>query len=163
MSNDRIAAVRRKLEEEIAETRREYEVEMPKRIEEARSKGDLSENAEYESAKEYQQYLAVRLMQLQHRLSKLSGINPDDIDKTRVGLYSVVDLEEVDSGKTYSYELVLPEEMDIKKGMISILSPIGQQLRGAKAGQEITMKTPARTFDIRVQGFTNILGERYDV
>lgn len=159
---DRIAAVRNKLEEEIARTRHEYEVELPKRIEEARAKGDLSENAEYESAKERQGYLAVRLMQLQHRVSKLSGIDLSQIDKTSVGLYSVVDLEEVDNGKQYAYELVLAEEMDIKKGMISILSPIGQQLRGTKAGEVVTAQTPARTFDLKVLGFTNILGERFN-
>lgn len=159
---DRIEAVRKKLEDEIKEARHEYEVELPKRIEEARSKGDLSENAEYESAKERQAYLAVFLKQLQHRYTKLSSIDVDDIDKTSVGLYSQVDLEEVDNGKQYSYELVLAEEMDITKGMISILSPIGQQLRGTKAGETVTIETPARTFDVKVQAFTNILGERYD-
>jgi len=159
---DRIEAVRKKLEDEIKEARHEYEVDLPKRIEEARSKGDLSENAEYESAKERQAYLAVFLKQLQHRYAKLSSIDLDDIDKSSVGLYSQVDLEEVDNGKQYSYELVLAEEMDITKGMISILSPIGQQLRGAKAGETVTIKTPARTFDVKVRAFTNILGERYD-
>jgi transcription elongation factor GreA len=159
---DRIDAIRKKLEDEIASVRHEIEVELPKRIDEARSKGDLSENAEYESAKEEQSYQAVRLLQLQHRLSKLSQINLEDIDKSSVGLYSVVDLEEVAGGKAYTYELVLAEEMDVKKGMISILSPIGQQLRGAKAGETVTITTPARTFDLKVTGFTNILGERFD-
>ena len=159
---DRLDAIRKKLEEEINEARHEYEVDLPLRIEEARSKGDLSENAEYESAKERQAYLAVYITQLQHRYTKLSSINLDDVDKTSVGLYSLVNLEEVDSGRKYAYELVLAEEMDIKKGMISILSPIGQQLRGAKAGEVVTLKTPARTFDVKVHGFTNILGERFD-
>lgn len=160
--NDRLDAVRKKLQDEIAEARHEYEVDLPLRIEEARSKGDLSENAEYESAKERQAYLGVYINQLQHRLTKLSSIDLNDVDKSSVGLYSLVDLQEVDSGKKYAYELVLAEEMDIKQGMISILSPIGQQLRGAKAGEKVTLKTPARTFDIKVLGFTNILGERFE-
>lgn len=159
---DRIEAVRKALEDEINSTRHELEVELPERIDEARQKGDLSENAEYEAAKERQSYLAVRLLQLQHRHAKLSGIDLNDVDKTSVGLYSVVDLVETESKHTYSYELVLPEEMDIKKGMISIMSPIGQQLRGKKANQTVTIKTPARTFGVVVTAFTNILGERFE-
>ncbi len=159
---DRIEAVRKKLEDEIAEVSHELEVELPVRIDEARQKGDLSENAEYEAAKERQSYLAVRLVQLQHRHSKLAGIDLSQIDKSAVGLYSVVDLEETADGKRYSYELVLPEEMDFDKGMISIMSPVGQQLRGKKAGETVSIKTPARTFDVKVQAFTNILGERFE-
>lgn len=90
----------------------------------------MSENAEYETAKEHQGYLTVRMMQLTQRHEKLSKVDLSQVDPLTVGLYSMVDLEEVETGKTYTYELVLPEEMNIKKGMISILSPIGQQLRG---------------------------------
>jgi transcription elongation factor GreA len=162
MMKERIDAIRRKLETEIGEITRELEVELPKRIDEARSKGDLSENAEYHAAKELQSYLAVRLLQLHHRHSKLMGINLDDVDKLSVGLYSVVDLEEVENEKRYSYELVLAEEMDVKAGLISILSPIGQQLRGSKAGDVVSITTPARKFDVKVLGFVNILGERFE-
>jgi transcription elongation factor GreA len=159
---ERIDAVRRKLEDEIAELRHEFEVELPKRIDEARSKGDLSENAEYDSAKERQEYVQVRLLQLQHRHSKLSGINLDEVNTQAIGLYSTVDLEEVGDAKRYTYELVLPEEMDLKAGRISILSPIGQQLRDVQAGETVTINTPARTFDVKVMGFTSILGERFE-
>lgn len=159
---ERIDAIRRDLEKEIAAVQHEIEVELPKRIDEARSKGDLSENAEYESAKDEQRYQAIRMLQLQHRLTKLSQINLEDVDKTSVGLYSVVDLEEVGADRHVTYELVLAEEMDAKNGMISILSPVGQQLRGAKAGDTVTITTPARSFKMKVHGFTNILGERFD-
>jgi len=159
---ERIDKLRHQLEVEIQEVIHELEVELPIRIDEARSKGDLSENAEYHAAKDLQRYLAIRVLQLQHRVSKLSGINLDDIDKTSVGLYSVVDLEEAKDNKRYTYELVLAEEMDVKKGMISIMSPIGQQLRGSKAGQTVTITTPSRVFDLKVLAFTNILGERYE-
>ncbi len=160
--HDRIAAVRGKLEKEIAEILHELEVELPKRIEEARAKGDLSENAEYETAKDRQNYLHIRLLQLQRRHSKLSGIELDQIDPLTIGLYSIVDLEEVDGDSNYSYELVLPEEMDLNKDMVSIMSPIGQQLRGKSAGDTVTLTTPARTFDVHVSSFTNILGERHE-
>jgi len=159
---DRIDAVRKQLIAEIAEATHEMEVDLPKRIDEARQKGDLSENAEYEAAKERQNYLAVYLLQLQRRHAKLANIDLDQVDKMTVGLYSIVDLEEVANAKKYTYELVLPEEMDIKKGMISIMSPIGQQLRGSKAGKVVSIKTPARTFDLKIHGFTNILGDRFD-
>ncbi len=159
---DRIQAVKQQLEDEISAARHELEVDLPVRIEEARSKGDLSENAEYESAKERQGYLVVRLAQLQQRHEKLAGINLKEIDPNTVGLYSKVSLEETGNGKEVYYELVLPEEMDVKKGMISIRSPIGQQLRGAKAGEKVTIKTPARTFDVKVKQFTNILGDTHN-
>jgi len=159
---DRIDAVRKQLETEMGEVAHEIEVELPIRIDEARQKGDLSENAEYESAKERQAYLAVYLLQLKKRHAKLAKIDLNDIDKNTVGLYSVVEIEEVDNGKSYTYELVLPDEMNIKKGMISIMSPIGQQLRGGNSGDTITIKTPARTFDVKIIGFTNILGEKFD-
>ncbi|GBE31026.1 transcription elongation factor GreA [bacterium BMS3Bbin04] len=160
--NDRVEAVRKELQQEIAVITRELEVDLPVRIDEARQKGDLSENAEYEAAKERQNYCAIRLQQLRHRHMRLATIDLNDVDKNTVGLYSVVDLEEIESNKKYTYELVLAEEMNVKKGMISILSPIGQQLRGTKPGQTVTIKTPARTFDLKVHRFTNILGERLD-
>ncbi len=159
---DRIQAVKQKLEDEIAASRHELEVDLPVRIEEARAKGDLSENAEYESAKERQGYLVVRLAQLQKRHEKLASINLKEIDPKSVGLYSTVTLEEIDAGKEVNYELVLPEEMDVKKGMISIRSPIGQQLRGTVAGAIVTIKTPARTYDVKVKQFINILGETHE-
>lgn len=159
---DRLDAVRQKLEKEIGEVKHELEVELPIRIEEARKKGDLSENAEYEAAKEHQGYLHLRLAQLSERHRKLANIDLSQIDPNTVGLYSIVDIEEIDNGKKYSYELVLPEEMNLKENKISILSPIGQQLRGKKAGKTAAIKTPARTFDVIVTGFTNILGDRLE-
>ncbi len=160
---DRLDAVRQKLEREILKVRYELEVDIPKRIEEARMKGDLTENAEYDSAKEQQDYMQVRLLQLTHRHAKLANVDLSQVDPTKVGLYSLVDLEEPDNGKSYTYELVLPEEMDIKKGMISILSPIGQQLRGHGVGDMVTIETPARTFIVNIKGFTSILGERIEI
>jgi transcription elongation factor GreA len=159
---DRIDAVREKLRQEIEDVTHELEVDLPKRIDEARQKGDLSENAEYESAKDRQNYLAARVLQLQNRHGELVNIDIKQVDSKSVGLYSAVDIVEIESGKSYTYELVLPDEMDIRKGMISIMSPIGQQLRGKKAGAKVTIKTPVRTFDVKVMGFTNILGERFE-
>ncbi len=158
---NRINAIRDKLEEELKVLTHEMEVELPLRIEEARAKGDLSENAEYESAKERQGFVAVRLQQLQARHAKLSGIDLSQVDPKTIGLYSTVTMKETESGKEYTYELVLPEEMDIKKGMISIMSPIGQQLRGSKTGDEVEIVTPARTFEVKILAFINILGEKF--
>jgi len=99
--NDRIEKVRKELENEIATITHELEVELPVRIDEARQKGDLSENAEYEAAKERQNYCAIRLQQLRRRHMRLATIDLNDVDKTTVGLYSVVDLEETENGKKY--------------------------------------------------------------
>ncbi len=87
MMQDRIDAVREKLRQEIEDVTHELEVDLPKRIDEARQKGDLSENAEYESAKERQNYLAVRVLQLQNRHAELVNIDIKQADSKSVGLY----------------------------------------------------------------------------
>ncbi len=159
---ERIDVIRKELEAELTDLLHELEVDLPIRIDEARSKGDLSENAEYSAAKERQRYVSARMVMLQNRLTKIGSIDLSQVDHDSIGLYSTVELLETESGREYTYELVIPEEMDVKKGMISIASPIGQQLRGKKAGKKVKLTTPARTFTVKVKRFTNIAGKDFE-
>jgi transcription elongation factor GreA len=120
-------------------------IERPKNIlaiEEARAHGDLSENAEYEAAKERQGYLECRINELQYKLSNADIIDPDDLPKDRAVFGCVVVLENIDSGEEVTYQLVGPDESNIKEGRISVASPLGTAIIGKRLGDEITITAP---------------------
>ena len=136
---------RKKLEKELKELEREYRVELPKEIQTAVQMGDLRENAEYKSALERQQYVKARIGQVQNQLKTLSMVDLNSLPKDRVGLGSTISLYEPESEKTIRYELVIPEESDFAKGLVSITSPIGKALVGHRVGDEVTIRIPAGT------------------
>ncbi len=113
-----------------------------KAIEEARAHGDLSENAEFEAAKERQAFIEGRLMDIGYRLASADIIDPDTLPKDRAVFASTVVLENIDTGETFEYQLVGPSESDIEKGRISITSPLGKAIIGKKPGEEIIMLAP---------------------
>jgi transcription elongation factor GreA len=113
-----------------------------KSIEEARAHGDLSENAEYEAAKERQAFVEARVNELSFKLNNADIIDPDNLPKDRAVFASRVLLENVDTGEDVEYQLVGPEESDINKGRISIASPLGKAIIGRKPGDEITLQAP---------------------
>jgi transcription elongation factor GreA len=120
-------------------------IERPKNIlaiEEARAHGDLSENAEYEAAKERQGYLECRINELQYKLSNADIIDPDNLPKDRAVFGCVVVLENIDSGEEVTYQLVGPDESNIKEGRISVASPLGTAIIGKRLGDEITITAP---------------------
>ncbi len=133
----------KKLKDQLIDLEREFKVTLPKVIREAASHGDLSENAEYEAAKQRQQWVRARIMDLRKRIEALSLINLKSIPDDRVAYGSTVTLEEASTGELKNYRLVHPEEVDASKGLISIQSPVGQALSGKKEGEEITIRTPA--------------------
>lgn len=112
-------------------------------IEEARSHGDLSENAEYEAAKERQAFIEGRVSELGYKLGSAEIIDVDDRPKDRAVFACTVVLENVDTGEGVEYQLVGPEESDIEKGRISVTSPLGKAIIGKKAGEEIVLNAPA--------------------
>ncbi|MDL1962802.1 MAG: transcription elongation factor GreA [Deltaproteobacteria bacterium] len=114
-----------------------------KAIEEARAHGDLSENAEFEAAKNRQSFIEGRLMEIGHRLATADIIDPDTLPKDRAVFASTVVLENIDTGETVEYQLVGPSEADVEKGSISISSPLGKAIIGKKPGEEITLIAPA--------------------
>ncbi|MGO8813307.1 MAG: transcription elongation factor GreA [Terriglobia bacterium] len=140
-----------KLQDEINVLEHELNSELPKELKRARALGDLSENAEYHMAKQRQEFVSARLMQLKNRLADLSLINMKNIPKDRIAFGSKVTLYDVDRDVEIEYRLVTSEEADVSKGLISTTSPIGRGLMGKKPGDAITVTTPngSREFEIR--------------
>jgi len=143
--------VRKKLQDELNQIEYQLRVELPKEILRAREHGDLSENAEYKSAKERQAFLEGRKAQLQQRLASLSLINLDKIPRDRVAYGSRVVLYDYEEDKEIEYRLVSSEESDLSRGLISVTSPIGKSLLGKQVGEEAQIVTPAgrKEYEIR--------------
>lgn len=129
-------------------------VERPKNIkeiEEARAHGDLSENAEYHAAKERQGHLDAKKRELEHKLSHAQIIDISKLTNEKVVFGSTVTLADTESGVIKKYTLVGQEEADIKKGKISVQSPVGKALIGHKVGDIVVIKAPARTVEYEIQ------------
>jgi transcription elongation factor GreA len=148
--------VRKKLQEELNVIERELRVDLPKEILIAREHGDLSENAEFKSAKERQSFLEGRKAQLQQRLAALSLVNLDKIPTDRAAYGSKVLLYEYETDREFEYRLVSAEESDISKGLISITSPIGRSLVGKIVGDSIEIVTPSGKKDYEMRGLRTI-------
>jgi len=140
----------KKLEVELEKLNHELRIEIPKELKRAADYGDLSENAEYDAAKQRKQFVESRIGQLQKRISEILSINMAAIPTDRVGLGSMVKIEDINTGEEVCYTFVFPEEVDPEKGKISLASPIGKALVGRKEGDETAVTTPkgARKFEI---------------
>jgi transcription elongation factor GreA len=148
--------VRKKLQDELNIIERELRVELPKEILKAREHGDLSENAEYKSAKERQSYLEGRKAQLHQRLAGLSLANMDKIPTDRAAYGSRVTLFEYATEKEIEYRLVSSEESDINHGLISITSPIGRSIVGKRVGDAVEIITPSSTREYELRALRTI-------
>lgn len=139
----------KRFQDEIAALERELKVELPKEIQRARELGDLRENAEYKAAKERQEILNARIAMLKKRVGEISLMNLERIPRDRAGYGSTVHLRS-ETGDTLVYQLVMPEEADAERGLISTSSPIGRALLNKEEGDEITVSTPSgtRTFEL---------------
>jgi transcription elongation factor GreA len=112
-------------------------------IAEARAQGDLSENAEYEAAKDKQGFIEGRILELEGKLAAAQVIDPAAVDAGgKVVFGATVDLEEVSSGQEVTYQIVGDDEADLKQGLISISSPIARALIGREAGDEAVVIAP---------------------
>jgi transcription elongation factor GreA len=138
----------KRFEDEIGALERELKMELPKEIQRARELGDLRENAEYQAAKERQTYVNARIAMLKRRVSEISLMNLDRIPHGKAGFGSEVTLRESD--QELVYELVMPEDANAEKGLISTSSPIGRAILNKEEGDEITVSTPngTRRFEI---------------
>lgn len=112
-------------------------------IEVARAHGDLSENAEYDAAKERQGFIEGRISDLSYKLANADIIDPTKLSKDKVVFGCSIRLENVDSGDEVTYQLVGPEESDIGKGKISVSSPLGRAILGKVPGDEVVVEAPA--------------------
>jgi transcription elongation factor GreA len=139
----------KKFEEEIAALNHELKLELPKEIKRARELGDLRENAEYHAAKERQRLVESRISMLQKRVSEIALINVDRIPKDRVGFGSTLHVVE-SNGEKLIFQLVMPEDADAEKGLISTTSPIGRAFLNKEEGDSVTVTTPGgrRAFEI---------------
>src|ERR1700747_1858508 len=117
-------AIKRKLQEEINALEHELIHELPKEIKKAAALGDLSENAEYHTAKQRQEYLKARVRQLGQRLADLSLVNMNNIPKDKVGLGSTVTIFDSTKNEEMKYELVASEQSDVAAGRISTTPPL---------------------------------------
>ncbi|MFN3883318.1 MAG: transcription elongation factor GreA [Rhodocyclaceae bacterium] len=112
-------------------------------IAEARSHGDLSENAEYEAAKERQGFIEGRIAEIEGKLANAQIIDPRALDADgRVVFGATVELEDIDAGQTVSYQIVGDDEADLKQGKISLNSPVARALIGKFAGDIVEVQTP---------------------
>ena len=133
----------KKLQEELHHLKTVERQEVIKAIEYARSLGDLSENAEYETAKQRQSFVEGRIQELDSKLSRAEVIDPATLtNKERVTFGLHVKLEDLDTGDTVTYQLVGPDESEPENGMISITSPIGRALIGKQVDDDVVVQAP---------------------
>ena len=146
----------KRLQDEIKLLEEELHVELPQALKIAREHGDLSENADYDAAKERQGFVNARLGQLKQRLAEISMINFDRIPEDKVSFGSEVTLYDLDKDEEVVYKLVLSEDADVTKGLISTTSPIGRALMGKEPGDEVIVETPGGTKNFEVTNLITI-------
>jgi transcription elongation factor GreA len=134
----------KRFNDEIAALERELKVDLPKEIQRAREHGDLRENAEYKAAKERQTIVNSRIAMLKKRMGEISLMNMERIPHGKAGFGSTVHLRG-ENGDTIVYQLVMPEDADAAKGLISTSSPIGRAILNKEEGDGITVSTPSGT------------------
>jgi transcription elongation factor GreA len=132
----------KKLKQEVDELRYELQVKIPKDLQEAAAQGDLSENAEYETARARQDFVRARVAQLEERLRQLVLYDFSSIPRDRIAYGSRVTLEDVNDGEVVEYQIVFPEEVDSNAGQVSLSSPVGQALLRKEVGDEVEVTTP---------------------
>ncbi|MEL0011441.1 MAG: transcription elongation factor GreA [Bacteroidota bacterium] len=140
-----------KLDQELRDLKTRGRREIAEDIAEARAKGDLSENAEYDAAKEAQGHLESRITQLEDILANARILDAKDLDLTKVRVLTTVTILNVKMNKTMKYTLVSPNEADFSKGKISVDSPIGAALLGQEVGDKVTVQVPAGTLELEIQ------------
>ena len=150
--------IKRALEEQIKQLEYEITTELPAEIKKAVALGDLSENAEYHSAKQRQEFVNARLGQLKRRMGELAMVNLDNIPRDRVGLGSTIVVFDSTKDEEITYKLVISEESDVTKGLISTTSPIGRALLGKEIGDTATVVTPNGKRELEILKLTTIHG-----
>ncbi len=132
-----------RLNSEFKELEYELKTKLPEEIGKAASLGDLSENAEYEAALDRQRLLQSKYRKLKARINEIAQIDVSRLPMDRVGYGSVVELFDVEEEKDITYQLVMPEDADIKKNRISVSSPIGKALMGKREDDEVNVVIPS--------------------
>ena len=140
----------KRLQDELANRKTTLSAEISERLREARAQGDLSENSEYDDAKEAQAKNESRILELEDMLKDARVIEEDEISKTKVSLGSGVLVRDEETGAEEFYSLVNPNEENIFMNLISIESPVGQAILGKKKGQIVEVSTPVGTLKYKI-------------
>lgn len=130
------------LESELKKLILEERPNVIKAIAEARAHGDISENAEYDAAKERQAMIEGRIGEIQGKLAGVEAVDPGTIKSDRIVFGATVEIQDTDSDENITYQIVGVDEANVKKGMISIISPIARALIGKKVGDLVTVQSP---------------------
>ncbi len=144
-----------KLRTELTRLERVERIEVVKAIETAREHGDLKENAEYHAAKDRQGHIEGRILELKDKLGRAEVIDCCKVSNNKAVFGTVVRLLDMDTEEEIAYQLLGPEEADVKKGSISVLSPLGQSILGKSVGDEVIAKTPGGTREFEVVDITS--------
>lgn len=139
-----------KLRNELNELKTKGRADMARQIAEARDKGDLSENAEYDAAKDAQGLLELKISKLEDVVANARVIDESNLDTSKVGILSTVTIKNKKNGAQVKYQLVAEEEADVKQSKISVKSPIGQGLLGKKQGDTAKIKVPAGEMEFEI-------------
>lgn len=140
----------KKLEDELQELRVVKRKEVAQKIKEAREQGDLSENAEYDAAKDEQKDIEARIEELESILKNVEVVYTDEVDKEKVNVGCVVTVKEVGNGNVQTFKLVGSTETDILNNKISNESPVGAALMGAKVGTTVNVEAPNGAFQFEI-------------
>jgi len=139
-----------KLKEELQQLKTSGRANIAKAIAEARDKGDLSENAEYDAAKEAQGHHESKIAKMEELLSTARLLDESKLDSSKVLALSIVKIKNVKNGATMSYQLVSESEADLKSGKISVSSPIAKGLLGKKVGETTEITVPAGKMEFEI-------------
>ena len=139
-----------RLQEELIRLQRIERPAVIEAIEVARGHGDLKENAEYHAAKERQSHTEGRILELKDKLARSEVIDCSTIDVNKIFFGAVVTLVDLDTDEEFRYQLLGPEESDVKNGSISVLSPFGRAMIGKSVGDEVEVRAPGglRQFEV---------------
>ena len=139
-----------KLEDELQDLKVNRRKEVAAKIKEAREQGDLSENAEYDAAKDAQGLLEAKIAQLQDVISNCRIIDESQIDTSKVQILNKVTIKNIKTKATMTYTLVSESEADFKAGKLSITTPIAKALIGKKLGDKVEVQVPAGTMEFEI-------------
>jgi len=151
-----LEAIKQKLADEIDRLMEELTVALPEAIRRAVELGDLSENAEYKSALERQQFVQARLNHLTQRANELSKIDPTALEKDRVGFGSKVVVQEVGTKRKTEYVIVFGDFIDLDSNQISMASPIGRALLNKEKGEEAVVDLPRGEVKFKIVELTTL-------
>ena len=143
-----------KLKAELEHLKTTGRQEAARAIAEARDKGDLSENAEYDAAKDHQGHLEARINELEKIMMNARVLDESQIDTSRVAIFTTVRMKNRKMNKEVSYKLVSESEANTKEGKISVTSPIGKGLLGKAKGEVAQVTTPAGVLEFEILDIT---------